>query len=178
MLRRGVEAGSASIVTSGTGSGKTEAFLLPVFAMLSKEAVDWPQPDSNFLTHRWWQDHAGRAVESYTALSERPLKSQPDASPFRPQRVGEKRRSAMRALVLYPMNALVEDQLSRLRRALDPFDMARSCMDRFFNRNRIFLGKYTSATPVTGYHYHPTPREDEYSRRDRRAARALLQECP
>jgi len=88
----------------------------------------------------------------------------PDSSPFIAQRQGEKRQAAVRALILYPMNALVEDQLARLRRALDS-DVARACMDRFFDHNRIFLGKYTSATPVTGYHFHPRPDEDEYKRR-------------
>lgn len=33
--------------------------------------------------------------------------------------MGETRTAAMRAIILYPMNALVEDQLSRLRKALD-----------------------------------------------------------
>jgi ATP-dependent helicase YprA (DUF1998 family) len=37
MLRRVVKPGRPGIVTSGTGSGKTESFLLPVFAMLARE---------------------------------------------------------------------------------------------------------------------------------------------
>jgi hypothetical protein len=41
MLRRGIRDESPGIVTSGTGSGKTEAFLLPVFAALAKEAKKW-----------------------------------------------------------------------------------------------------------------------------------------
>src|SRR2546430_2511304 len=35
------------------------------------------------------------------------------------QRGHETRQSAIRALILYPMNALVEDQMTRLRKALD-----------------------------------------------------------
>jgi len=38
MLSRGITPGRPGIVTSGTGSGNTEAFLLPVFAMLTKDA--------------------------------------------------------------------------------------------------------------------------------------------
>ncbi len=58
--------------------------------------------------------------------------------------------SAVRALILYPMNALVEDQMTRLRRTLDS-DEARSAMDRHLGGNRIFFGRYTGATPVTGF---------------------------
>ena len=59
-----------------------------------------------------------------------------------------------RALVIYPMNALVEDQLVRLRKALDSRE-AREVMDHALNGNRIFFGRYTGATPVTGHHRHP-----------------------
>src|ERR1017187_3103655 len=104
MLQRGVCPGKPTIVTSGTGSGKTEAFLLPVFAKLASEGVRWEAPDQGFLSWRWWQDGAGDPVASYTALANRPLKLNPNGSPFVPQRQGEKRSAAVRALVLYPMN--------------------------------------------------------------------------
>ena len=51
------------------------------------------------------------------------------------QRAGEARPAAIRALVLYPMNALVEDQMVRLRRTLDS-DEARAVMDGRFAGNR------------------------------------------
>jgi ATP-dependent helicase YprA (DUF1998 family) len=57
-------------VTTGTGSGKTEAFLLPILSRLTDEAAEDP--------------------ESFST-------------------------PAVRALLLYPMNALVNDQLGRLR---------------------------------------------------------------
>lgn len=62
--------GLSLAVTTGTGSGKTESFLLPMLAKLAQEAANSPQSFA---------------------------------------------RSAVRALVLYPMNALVNDQLGRLR---------------------------------------------------------------
>jgi ATP-dependent helicase YprA (DUF1998 family) len=62
--------GTGIVVTTGTGSGKTESFLLPVLARLAEEAI-------------YRADH----------FSTR----------------------AVRALLLYPMNALVNDQLGRLR---------------------------------------------------------------
>lgn len=63
--------GRSLVVITGTGSGKTECFLLPILGKLSREAK------------------AKGAVFGST--------------------------SAVRALVLYPMNALVNDQLGRLR---------------------------------------------------------------
>jgi DEAD/DEAH box helicase domain-containing protein len=167
MLRRGVQRGAPGIVTSGTGSGKTESFLLPIFAMLAKEAVGWKPPDSTFLTARWWQDSGGKSYEKYTNLEGRPGKKTQDDTPFRLQREGERRPAAVRALVLYPMNALVEDQLARVRRALDSRE-ARSVMAEYFRNNRIFFGRYNSQTPVTGHHIHPRPGEEEHARRNRK----------
>jgi ATP-dependent helicase YprA (DUF1998 family) len=62
--------GLSLVVTTGTGSGKTEAFLLPIIAKLAVEAHDAP---TSFAT------------------------------------------PSLRAILLYPMNALVNDQLGRLR---------------------------------------------------------------
>ena len=62
------------VVTTGTGSGKTECFVLPVIEALVRESSRW---------------------------------------------TGRDRQRAVRALILYPLNALVEDQMSRLRRSLD-----------------------------------------------------------
>ena len=39
MLERGIGAGTPGIVTSGTGSGKTEAFMLPILAALAAEGA-------------------------------------------------------------------------------------------------------------------------------------------
>ena len=62
--------GMSAVITTGTGSGKTESFLLPVLAKLAAEAS---------------------------------LRPASFAMP------------AVRAILLYPMNALVNDQLGRLR---------------------------------------------------------------
>ncbi len=138
MLRRGIEPGRPGIVTSGTGSGKTESFMLPILASLAREAISWQAPEVGFLSSKWWAD---------------------DSAPWRPQRRGEKRPAAVRALILYPMNALVEDQMVRLRRTLDS-DEARAVMERRFAGNRIFFGQYTSAVEVTGYEQHPRLADD------------------
>jgi DEAD/DEAH box helicase domain-containing protein len=104
------------VVTSGTGSGKTEAFLLPLFARLLAEAERWI-PDEPL--HRWWDREAPRGT-------------------WQPAR-GSARPTAVRAMVLYPTNALVEDQISRLRRAVSA---ARAPGDP----PRFFFGRYTGAT--------------------------------
>jgi Lhr-like helicase len=152
MLQRGLTAGTPGIVTSGTGSGKTESFMLPILGALSGEAVRWKKPETGFLSNPWWsQDRKG----------------------WERQRAGENRRASMRALVLYPMNALVEDQMARLRRTLDS-EEARKVMDDRFNGNRIFFGQYTSSTPVTGYEAHPRlPLSDDEKKRRQRRGKVL-----
>lgn len=135
MLRRGIHQGEPGIITSGTGSGKTESFLMPVFASLANEAVKWPCPKAGFLKENKWWNEDGK---------------------FKPHRSGEspERKKAVRALILYPLNALVEDQLVRLRKALDS-EEAHEVMDKHFKGNRIFFGRYTSATRPTGFYRHP-----------------------
>ena len=64
MLAKGVRDGQAGIVTSGTGSGKTESFLLPVLATILAEAKrergGWSAPSQGYLQNRWWRDHQGK----------------------------------------------------------------------------------------------------------------------
>lgn len=146
MLERGICPGRPGIVTSGTGSGKTESFMLPILAAISNEAVNWVPPSDGYLQYQWWNGEKTDWVS---------------------RRKGEKRPAAVRAIILYPMNALVEDQMARLRKTLDSDD-AREVMTRHFAGNRIFFGQYTSATPVTGYASHPRLSRDS-SEKIRRA---------
>ncbi|MEA2492176.1 MAG: hypothetical protein QOJ29_87 [Thermoleophilaceae bacterium] len=69
-LEATIRDGKSLVVTTGTGSGKTETFLLPIIAKLAQEA----------------EANSGSFAQP-----------------------------AIRALLLYPMNALVNDQLGRLR---------------------------------------------------------------
>lgn len=147
MLRRGVTVGTPGIVTSGTGSGKTEAFLLPILATLTREARRWPAASFDTWTP-WWQESNPR----------------PDSLRFRRDHEHPERPKAVRALILYPMNALVEDQLVRLRKALDS-DEAHRVLDEEAGGNRLFFGRYTSATPVTGWLQHPRLSSDRGERK-------------
>lgn len=167
MLERGIGVGTPGVVTSGTGSGKTEAFVLPILAMLANEAVSWQSPAAEYLKRRWWNDPQNRPYEKWTDVSNRPSKRHPDATPYVSHRAGEHRPAAVRALILYPMNALVEDQLVRLRKTFDSV-MARDTMRRRFHGNQLFLGRYTSVTPVTGFPVHPRPSVNEYEKSDER----------
>jgi len=177
MLRRGVQVAHPGIVTSGTGSGKTEAFLLPILAMLAREAARWPRPNKGYLTgRRWWIDPGtGQPYSCWEDVPGQPSASDPESSPFVLHRNGEanSRPRGVRALILYPMNALVEDQLVRLRRALDS-ETAHATMDRYFNGNRLFFGRYTSATEVTGYLQHPRLSAREYLPAKRRRLERLF----
>ncbi len=96
------------VVTTGTGSGKTECFLLPVIADLIAESKNW----------------------------------------------GKTRTRAMRTMILYPLNALAEDQMIRLRKALnsrkDDKTGSLDWLDEHRGGHHFYFGRYTGATPVSG----------------------------
>ncbi len=98
------------IVTTGTGSGKTECFLLPILGRLLQEA-----PIPSF------------------------------------------KRRAVRALILYPMNALVNDQLGRLRRLFGH----QACLNLFKKAagRPAKFGRYTGRTLYPGF---VDPSEEKY----------------
>lgn len=90
------------IVTTGTGSGKTECFLLP-------------------LIYNIYNEKLSKGADL----------------------------PAMRALILYPLNALAEDQMRRLRKGLSSEPVA-SFLQQTLGDRAIRFGRYTSNTPVTG----------------------------
>jgi DEAD/DEAH box helicase domain-containing protein len=56
---------------------------------------------------------------------------------------------AIRGLILYPLNALAEDQMRRLRRSLSSDD-AILWLNKNANNQRITFGRYTGNTPLSG----------------------------
>ena len=119
------------VVTTGTGSGKTECFLLPIFSYLIKESRNWTGHGDRNPDHPWWRSRQRLMGQRVS------------------QRYGENRPVAIRALVLYPLNALVEDQLMRLRRSCDSPE-ARQWLRAHRGDNRFYFGRYTGLTPVPG----------------------------
>ena len=122
-----IRRGQNVAVTAGTGSGKTEAFLLPILAAVVDESSTWT--GTSPVGVDWWNQRN----DSW--------------SPQRQRETG--RLPGIRALLLYPMNALVEDQLVRLRDALDS-QATRQWLDTHRNGHRFFFGRYTGKTPVPG----------------------------
>ncbi len=96
--------GKSVLVMTGTGSGKTECFLLPILGRLAREAMHRP-----------------------TVFQGQP---------------------ATRAMVLYPMNALVNDQLGRLRRLFG--DTRLVDLFKHWAGRPIRFARYTSRTPYPG----------------------------
>ncbi|MFC5821826.1 DEAD/DEAH box helicase [Nonomuraea harbinensis] len=122
-----LKSGRNVVVTAGTGSGKTESFLLPIISDLLKESRAWDGTPGE--VERWWER---------------------SSSPYVPHRSGERGRPrAVRAMVLYPTNALVDDQLVRLRRTLDS-EAVRTWLDASRSGHRFYFGRYTGTTPVLG----------------------------
>lgn len=169
MMMRGI-CGENLVITAGTGSGKTEAFLLPIFAHLVMEsnaggnAWSAPSPqDPTEYAHRddWWRNDTWKrhCMNGHAYRRSRRVN----------QRYGEPtQRAAVRALVIYPMNALVEDQTTRLRKALDsakdktlnpelandskvPQLCARQWYEQSLNGNRFYFGRYNGSTAVPGH---------------------------
>lgn len=95
--------GASLAITTGTGSGKTESFLLPMLAKLAAEAAHRPE---SFAT------------------------------------------PAVRAMILYPMNALVNDQLGRLRLLLG--DTRVTAQFQSWAARPARFARYTSRTLYPG----------------------------
>jgi len=94
--------GDDLIVSTGTGSGKTEIFLYSILGQLAQEAERKKTPEQR----------------------------------------------GMRTLILYPMNALVADQLSRMRLLFGDEAGAQTLENRM--GRRVQFGMYTSRTPYHG----------------------------
>ena len=77
------------IVATGTGSGKTECFYLPILSDILRESINWPTPTGEATAGKW-------NGQLRTWLHKRRHETRP---------------AAIRAIVLYPMNALGNDQL-------------------------------------------------------------------
>lgn len=91
------------VVATGTGSGKTESFLMPILGQLALEGI------------------LSRATAKHRGV---------------------------RAMLLYPMNALVADQLARVRKMLGNAEVVKKLTE--LRGRPVQFGMYTSRTPYPG----------------------------
>lgn len=114
-LKRAME-GRNLVVSTGTGSGKTECFLLPILNTLMRE-----KEEKGFL------------------------------------------RPGVRALLIYPMNALANDQIDRLRRTLSNYeDITFGCYTGQTENDRqkaLEIFHKLNRDPKTGKEIEPLPNE-------------------
>jgi DEAD/DEAH box helicase domain-containing protein len=151
MLRISAAEGRDAVILTGTGSGKTESIYLPVLASLIRESARWPAipiaPQND-----WW--NMSPAPGSGRRLHH--------------SRIGQRdhergsRLPGLRALVMYPLNALAEDQMTRLRQSLDS-NAIRGWLSANRPGNRFWFGRYIGSTPVSG---RPTSTEAETTLRN------------
>lgn len=99
-----------------------------MLAQLARESATWEPAGPKPANHRWWRDGGRDRVSQWEHI---------------------KRPAALRAIILYPLNALVEDQLRRLRSTLD-HEKVHHWLDLNRGGNRITFGRYTGLTPVAG----------------------------
>ncbi len=121
------------VITTGTGSGKTLSFLLPTLLNIFREALG----DKD--RQRWWLG----SIESNESWWKK------TSLEFKPRRPAPPRSPAIRAMLMYPLNALVQDQVENLRKALDSQE-ADKLYKKLFNGERIYFGQYNGATPGGG----------------------------
>ena len=129
-LRESILKGKNVVVTTGTGSGKTLCFLIPVITNLLIESIgsgDRRRWTSMGASTDWWQ--SGSQPYSYNR--------------------GSQRTAAVRCMIVYPLNALVRDQIETMRSILDS-SSAQAFYRDSLEGDRIYFGQYVGATRGRG----------------------------
>lgn len=131
-IRTALEERRHVVVTTGTGSGKSYCFQIPVVLSILAEALG----------------SGGRQAWSGPALSGTSWWDQANLT-FANKRRATQRRAAVRALFMYPLNALVQDQVDGLRGILNS-PAAEELYEKCLLGDRIFFGQYSGSTPGRG----------------------------
>jgi len=119
------------VLTTGTGSGKTEAMYLPIIAKILQDAEVWEKPKS-LNNNKWFNSEIDKKKTENIKF----------------QRSNETRLTAVKCLMLFPLNALVEDQKTRLRQIFCG-DNGKE-IQNLLNGNKIYFGSYNGSTPIAG----------------------------
>lgn len=103
---------------------------MPLFASLIEEGLRaWKTPCPSQPGSFWWNGNKGRKSQREFEAGTRPV--------------------ALRALLMYPLNALIEDQLGRIREASDSAG-PRQWLRQTLGGHRLWFGRYNGSTPVSG----------------------------
>lgn len=120
------------VITTGTGSGKSFCFQIPLLLNILGEALGtkarkkWKGPGETGTT--WWREHNGA---------------------FHLKRQTTNRQPGIRALLMYPLNALVQDQVDGIRDILCS-EEANAFYDNALAGDRIYFGQYNGSTVGMG----------------------------
>jgi hypothetical protein len=131
-IRQALVARTHVAVTTGTGSGKSYCFQIPMLLSLMAESLGstgsqaWKGPA--MTESNWWRSDPPR---------------------FQTKRRDTGRIPAVRALLMYPLNALVQDQVDGLRAILNS-DAAETFYRERLGGERFFFGQYNGSTPGKG----------------------------
>ncbi|OIQ19960.1 MAG: hypothetical protein BM556_05585 [Bacteriovorax sp. MedPE-SWde] len=111
------------VVTTGTGSGKSYCFMLPVLLNILLEGIrdSWKGPSES---HEKWFLNSKK---------------------FSHKRRTSSRKAAVRCLIIYPLNALVQDQVEELRSVLNS-KVANDMYGKLFDSDRVYFGQYSGTT--------------------------------
>ncbi len=130
-----INQGENVVVTTGTGSGKSYCFQIPLLINILKEALGdgsrnrWA--GSAETGTAWWRDQSS----SFEYKRRQPAPGQ--------------RKPAIRALLMYPLNALVQDQIDGLRQILCSGE-ASLFYNSVLDGNKIYFGQYSGSTVGRG----------------------------
>ena len=126
-----IRGGENIVVTTGTGSGKSYCFQIPILLNIIKESLGdnsrkrWSGNAENSTA--WWREQTSRFVYK------------------RKDSMDGERKPGIRALIMYPLNALVQDQIDGLREILCSQE-ANQFYENVLNGNKIYFGQYSGST--------------------------------